>query len=74
MKTKTVENKESIWVSKHQKKLAIYAGKWIAVIDDKVVASGKNVQEVMELCKKIKVTSLPLVTKIPRQDEEMYVL
>ena len=74
MKMKTVKNNESIWVSEHQKELAIYAGKWIAVIDDKVVASGKNVQEVMELCKKIKVTSLPLVTKIPRQDEEMYVL
>lgn len=74
MKMKPVENRESIWVSEHQKELAVYAGKWIAVIDDKVVASGKNVQEVMELCKKIKVTSLPLVTKIPRQDEEMYVL
>lgn len=74
MKSKIIKNNESIWISEHQKELAIYAGKWIAVIDEKVVASGKNVQEVMELCKKIKVTSLPLVTKIPRQDEEMYVL
>ena|GEM_PF-1076806 len=74
MKTNKVENKESMWVSKHQKALGIYAGKWIAVIDNKVVAAGRNVKEVMELCKKKKLTKLPLVTKIPRKDEEMYVL
>jgi hypothetical protein len=74
MKTKMKNIKESIWVSDNQKRLSVYAGKWIAVIDNKVVAVGKNVKEVMEQCKKMKLSGLPLVTKIPRQDEEMYVL
>jgi len=65
---------ESLWVSRNQAKLSCYAGKWIAVLKNKVVASGKTVKEVMEICEKKRIKAAPLVTKIPRPEENMYVL
>ena len=38
---------ESIWVSEHQDELEQYSGQWIAVLKDKMIATGKSVPEVM---------------------------
>jgi len=66
--------KDSLWISEHQKELSRYGGKWLAVLDGKVLATGSTVKEVMEKAKKKEVDRLPLVTKIPRPDEGMYIL
>lgn len=65
---------ESLWVSHNQSKLSSYAGKWIAVLKNRVVASGETVKEVIEIYKTKKLKGKPLVTKIPRPDEDMYIL
>jgi len=62
-----------MWISKHPEKINRYAGKWVAILHDEVIASGDSVKSVMERVKK-KTKEMPLVTKIPRKDEEMYVL
>ncbi len=36
------KREDSAWVSSHREELTKYEGKWIAVYDKKVVASGKN--------------------------------
>ena len=69
-----MEINDSLWVSAHQKELAQYGGKWIAVLDGKILATGGTVKEVMEKVSKKNIRELPLVTKIPRADEGMYVL
>jgi len=66
--------RESIWVSKHQKELAKYAGKWIAVLRNKLIASGGSVTEVMQKVKEKGIKELPLVTMVPRKDEGPYIL
>lgn len=59
------------WMSKHAKELKQYYGKWIAVKANKgVIASGNSVKEVMDIAKRKRVEE-PLVTKVPRKDEEM---
>ncbi|MBI2504763.1 MAG: hypothetical protein HYW07_16220 [Candidatus Latescibacteria bacterium] len=64
---------ESTWVSEHQDELEKYAGKWIAVWKDQVLASGHSVVEVMEKVAQ-QTSELPLVVKMPRKGEGPYVL
>lgn len=64
---------ESLWVSEHQEELEQYAGKWIAVWKDQILASGHSVVEVMEKAAR-HTAGLPLVIKVPRKGEDLYVL
>ena len=47
-----------------------YAGKYIAIHGDKVVASGRTIHELYELTDKIGIKE-PLVTYVPRAGEEL---
>ncbi len=51
-----------------------YAGEWIAMLDGKIFAANKDLTIVMQEIEKLKLPSLPLVTKVLRPDEEMCVL
>jgi hypothetical protein len=68
------DKKELLWISEHSKEIEKYAGKWIAVLSNKVIAVGDSAKRVMEEVKKKRIKKLPLVTKVPRKDEEMYIL
>ena len=59
---------ESTWISEHQDDLEQYCGKWIAVLKDKVIASGDTVSEVMERAAQ-QTSQLPLVVKMPEKGE-----
>lgn len=48
--------------------LSKYSGKYVAIVDDKVVASGENAKEVLELALKRFPNKKPLLAKIPTQD------
>ena len=66
-------SKDLEWMSKHAKELSEYSGKWIALKADRgVIASGNSVKEVMDIANRKGVED-PLVTKVPRKDEEAYV-
>ena len=69
-----LKENEVLWVSKHQKKLEQYAGKWIAVLGNKLIGTGDSVKEVMTVVKRKGIKELPLVTMVPKKDEGMYVL
>lgn len=47
-----------------KKDLKDYAGKWLAIVDKKIVASGTNVKEVIEKAKKEHPTKKPFITKV----------
>jgi hypothetical protein len=68
-----MSQEESIWVSEHRDKLERYSGKWIAVLKNRVIASGDSVSEVMKKAAQ-KAKALPLVIKVPRKDEDLHVL
>jgi len=44
--------------------LSKYGGKWVAILDRKVVASGKNAGKLLEDFKKKHPNKTPLITKI----------
>jgi len=66
--------KELFWLSEHSKEVEKFAGKWIAVLSNKILAVGDSTKSVMDEVKKKRIKKLPLVTKVPRKDEEMYIL
>lgn len=58
------------WFSKHN--FSKYRGKYVAVVGEKVVASGSNAKRVWEDAKKKYPKESPALAKIP--DKETYVL
>lgn len=69
-----MREKELNWISLHFDELEKYAGKWVAILDEKVIAAGDTVKEVMIVVQKSGVRESPLVTIVPTKDEEMYIL
>ena len=66
---------ESKWISEHSDKVDNYSGKWIAVLKDKgIVASGDTLKEVKRELDRKEIKELPLITKVPREDEGMSIL
>lgn len=65
---------ELMWLSTHKKIVEKHLGEWIAVLDNKIISSGNSAKDVLEVVKKKGIKKIPLVTKVPRKDEEMYIL
>ena len=51
-----------------------YAGKWVAFIEEKVVAFANSLEELEGKIKKIKPKKEPVYFLVPRKDEGPYVL
>ena len=69
-----MQDSELVWLSNNCEEVNQYSGKWIAILKGKILASGDTVMSVMEAVKKMQIIDLPLITKVPRKDEELYVL
>jgi hypothetical protein len=65
--------KELKWVTENPKKIEKFSGKWIAIVDHRILASGKSVNEVVKKSRG-KAKKKPLIFKVPRKDEETYIL
>ena len=62
------------WLSKNSKEVEKHSGEWIALKADKgIIASGKSLKEIMEISKKKNIKE-PTVFKVPRRDEEEFIL
>ena len=51
-----------------------YGGKWVALLEDRVVAHGEKLEEVMKKVKAQKLQKKTSVFLVPRKDEGPYVL
>lgn len=63
------------WMSSHPKDVEGYSGKWVAVTNNGIVASGDSLSEVSAILKEkgIKLDDV-MVMKVPRKDEELSIL
>jgi len=68
-----IKSRELQWISKNPEKLSMYGGKWIALMDNKLITSGDSLSIVRKEAKKI-TKKEPLIFKVPRKDEENYIL
>jgi len=60
------------FITKNPEKIEKFAGKWIAISGNRILAVGVSANEVIKIARKKKKKFL--VFKVPRKDEEMYVL
>ncbi len=54
--------------------LSKYSGKYIAIIEEKVVASGSNAKKVLEEAKKKFPNKTPTLAKIPKEEALILIL
>lgn len=51
-----------------------YAGKWVAFVDEKIIAWADRLEELDKKIKKIKLKQEPVYFLVPRKDEGPYIL
>lgn len=72
MATKLSEEltKDDEWITEHFEELVDkYEGKWIAIVNGKIVATGKSAVEVEEVAMKDNPEKLPSVILIPQKED-----
>ena len=69
-----VEGRQELeWVSAHSEELERYAGKWVALVGETIVGVGETASEALKEAQR-KSPKTPLLLKVPRRDEGVYVL
>jgi hypothetical protein len=53
------------WIAKNYEKVAPYQGKYIAIVDSKIIASGSTSGEVMRITAQKIPHSHPVIMKVP---------
>ena len=62
---------ETLYLIQHSSEIENeFAGKYIAIFGDKVIASGKTIHEVYEVADKLGIED-PLITYVPKAGEEL---
>jgi hypothetical protein len=55
--------------------LSAYEGRWIAILDKKIVADGATIEETYDKVAKMKLSRTPLYHRIPKREEaEVFIL
>ncbi len=64
---------EHKWLATHSKAVELFSGKWVAILDGKVVASGANYADVWNSVKSTYPQKVPLVTYVLKPGEEQLI-
>jgi hypothetical protein len=65
-----VMDQDDLWIVEHFSELVTkYAGKYIAVVDQKLVAVGESGVEVENEARKIQPHKIPSVLRVPREED-----
>jgi len=64
---------EHKWAVKHPEEIEKYRGKWIAVLDGKIISTGNNYEEVFAAVKKNIPQKYPLITYVLKKDDENFI-
>ena len=62
------------WCVDHPEELEKFPGKWVAVVEDRIVANGDSYRAVYREAKRKFPEKIPLVTYVPRKGEELLIL
>jgi len=63
-------NRDDLWIVEHFSKLVNkYAGKYIAVVNETLVAVGESGTEVEAKARKIEPHKMPSVLRVPREED-----
>jgi hypothetical protein len=63
-------DKDDLWIVEHFSELVDkYAGKYVAVVNEALVAVGDSGKEVEDKARKIEPRKMPSVLRVPREEE-----
>jgi len=63
-------NKDDVWIVEHFSELVTkYAGKYIAVVNEELVAVGESGSEVEARAREIEPSKTPSVLRVPREED-----
>jgi hypothetical protein len=63
-------NKDDLWIVEHFSELVTkHAGKYIAVVDEKLVAVGDSGKEVEDKARQFEPNKMPSVLRVPREED-----
>jgi hypothetical protein len=63
-------DRDNLWIVEHFSELVTkYAGKYVAVVNETLVAVGDSGKEVEDKARKIEPHKIPSVLRIPREEE-----
>ena len=66
----TAMDKDDLWIVEHFSELVDkYAGKYVAVVNEELVAVGDDGKEVEDKAREIEPRKIPSVLRIPREEE-----
>ncbi len=65
---------EHNWLVDHHKEAEKYGGRWIAILNQKIVAVGKTFQEAHRKASKQYPEKIPLVIYVPKKGEEFLIV
>ena len=68
-------DKDDLWIVEHFSELVTkYAGKYVAVVNEKLVAVGDTGKEVEDKAREIEPRKIPSVLLVPREEDMAYLL
>ncbi len=70
----TMGAEEHEWLAEHPEVLTAYAGQWVAVVGQEIVAAADSPEKVLALSARRFPERLPLVFQVPHEDEGPYLL
>jgi len=63
-------DKDDLWIVEHFSELVTkYAGQYVAVVNETLVAVGESGKEVEERARKIEPRKMPSVLRVPREED-----
>ncbi len=69
METEKILKNDSEWLSENMAKLQeSYEGKWIAIVNKKIIAFGKNFGEAFDMAKRKFPNISPLIDYVPKKE------
>jgi hypothetical protein len=66
----TIVDKDDLWIVEHFSELVTkYAGKYVAVVNETLVAIGDSSKEVETKAREVEPNKMPSVLRVPRQED-----
>ena len=68
-------DKDDLWIVEHFSELVTkYAGKYVAVVNEKLAAVGNTPKEVEDKAREIEPNKMPSVLRVPREEDMVCLL
>jgi hypothetical protein len=70
-----IVDKDDLWIVEHFSELVTkYAGKYVAVVNETLVAAGESGKEVEDKVREIEPNKMPSVLRVPREEDMVRLL